>query len=69
MTNHVVAYRKMLGMTQKEMAKELDISEGTYRNKEKGRASFKDTEMHAFYNLIIEIKPEISIDEIFFVSK
>lgn len=34
------------------MAKQLNISELTYRNKEKGRILFKDFEMQKFYELL-----------------
>lgn len=67
--NMIVGYRKMIGLTQKEMAKYLDISELTYRNKEKGRIPFKDFEMLKFLELLKPIKPDIRIEEIFFTKK
>lgn len=65
----IVGYRKMIGLTQSEMAKQLNISELTYRNKEKGRIPFKDFEMLKFYELLQPIKPEVSITDIFFTVK
>lgn len=64
--NRVAGYRKMLGLTQKEVAKSLDITEATYRNKEKGRTSFKDYEMNLFVRLIKSKDPNIKIEDIFF---
>lgn len=62
----IAGYRKMIGMTQAEMAKQLNISELTYRNKEKGKIPFKDFEMEIFYMLLKQIKPSVSITDIFF---
>ena len=42
MTNKVKGYRNMLNLSQKEMAKLLDISTLSYHNKEKGKYEFKD---------------------------
>ncbi len=39
--NKVLGYRKMLGKTQEQMAKEFNISEQSYRNREKGKINFK----------------------------
>lgn len=69
MMNVIVGYRKMIGLTQREMAEQLNISELTYRNKEKGRTPFKDFEMLKFYNLLKPIKPDASIENIFFTNK
>lgn len=66
--NIVAGYRKMIGMTQAEMAKQLNISEVTYRNKEKGKIPFKDFEMEIFYKLLKQIKPSTNITDIFFTQ-
>jgi DNA-binding XRE family transcriptional regulator len=66
--NRIVGYRKMIGLTQKEMAKKLGISEGTYRNKEKGKVSFKDGEIRIFFDLVHKVIPEVTINDIFFVK-
>lgn len=62
----VAGYRKMLGMTQKQMAKEFGISKQSYYLKEKGKSSFSDIEKLKFKILLIPLFPEITIDEIFF---
>lgn len=64
----IAGYRKMTGLTQREMAKRLSISEGTYRNKEKGKASFKDGEMKVFYELVKKTNPSVTFQEIFFTD-
>ena len=65
--NKVLGYRKMLGKTQEQMAKEFNISEQSYRNREKGKISFKKNEMIKFKTLLIEkgLK-DITLDDIFF---
>ena len=62
----VVGYRKMAGLTQKDMARRLNISEGTYRNKEKGKTSFKEKEIKKFYELVSKENPSVNIEDIFF---
>jgi len=69
MTWIISGYRKMTGLTQKEMAKKLSVSEGTYRNKEKGKASFRDNEMKTFFDLVHKENPSVSINDIFFTDK
>lgn len=69
MNNVIAGYRKMTGMSQKAMGEFLNVSETTYRNKEKGRISFKDYEILAFYELVKKVKPDIEISEIFFTNK
>jgi len=64
----IAGYRKMTGLSQKDMAKKLNISEGTYRNKEKGKASFKDNEMKVFYELVRKNNPTVTFQEIFFTD-
>ncbi|PKG22726.1 helix-turn-helix transcriptional regulator [Niallia nealsonii] len=67
--NRIVGYRKMIGLTQKEMAKRLNISEGTYRNKEKGKVSFKDGEMKILFDLVNKELPGVTINDIFFTNE
>lgn len=67
MSGVISGYRKMAGLTQKEMAKKLNISEGTYRNKEKGKSFFKTNEIETFWNLVNERNPNIEIKDIFFI--
>ncbi|ELY5748096.1 helix-turn-helix transcriptional regulator [Streptococcus uberis] len=64
--NKVRGYRTMLGLTQKEMADELGISKQSYYNKENGIVSFRDSEKIQIKNLVVQLFPSITIDEIFF---
>ncbi|MDU0440177.1 helix-turn-helix transcriptional regulator [Staphylococcus haemolyticus] len=65
--NKVLGYRKMLGKTQSQMAKEFNISEQSYRNKEKGKTDFKKAEMLKFKSLLIDRRlSNITLDDIFF---
>ncbi|WP_065580945.1 helix-turn-helix transcriptional regulator [Staphylococcus hominis] len=65
--NSVLGYRKMINKTQKDIAKLLNISEQTYRKKEKGITEFNKKEMLMIKNLLSEkgLK-NISIEDIFF---
>lgn len=64
--NKVKGYRTMLGMTQTEMAEELGITPQAYYRKEKGLNEFKDSEKIKFRQMIKEIFPDITIEQIFF---
>lgn len=65
--NKVLGYRKMLNFTQQQMAKELKISEQSYRNKEKGKTEIKKEEMLTFKNILISKgMTNITLDDIFF---
>lgn len=59
-------YRVMLGLTQQAMADKLDISLQSYNNKETGKTAFNDKEKRAIKNLVTEVKPDITIDELFY---
>ena len=66
MINKVVGYRKMLSMTQKEMADKLGLSEGQYRAKEKGRYDFSREEMKKFHSIVNQKLTDVGIVDIFF---
>ena len=59
-------YRVMLGLTQQQMADKLDISLQSYNNKETKKTPFNDKERLAIKSLVAEIKPDITIDELFY---
>lgn len=56
----------MLGKTQRDMAKELNISLQSYNNKELGKTPFNDKERLAIKSMVAEIKSDITIDELFY---
>ncbi|WP_049509645.1 helix-turn-helix transcriptional regulator [Streptococcus pseudopneumoniae] len=59
-------YRVMLGLTQQQMADKLKISLQSYNNKELGKTSFNDRERLVIKSMVTEIKPDITIDELFY---
>ena len=62
-------YRVMLGLTQQQMADKLKISLQSYNNKELGKTPFNDKERLAIKSMVAEIKPDITIDELFYSYK
>ena len=59
-------YRVMLGFTQQQMADKLGISLQSYNNKELRKTPFNDKERLAIKSIVAEIKPDITIDELFY---
>ncbi|CYU95620.1 helix-turn-helix transcriptional regulator [Streptococcus suis] len=59
-------YRVMLGLTQQAMADKLDISLQSYNNKETGKTPFNDKEKKVIKTIVAEVKPDITIDELFY---
>jgi len=66
--NRLAAYRKLIGMNQTEMAKELNISLPTYCMKETGKNQFTHSEMIGIIRIIQRKVPDITADEIFFAD-
>ena len=56
----------MTGLSQKEMAAKLNVSEVTYRNKENGKKYFNEEEIKIFFKLVKLVKSDVTIEEIFF---
>lgn len=65
-SKRIRGYRNMLGKTQTEMAKVLNISPQAYMNKEKGYVDFRNEEMMNFKNQLLPLFPDITIEDIFF---
>lgn len=59
-------YRTMLDLTQEQMAGKLNITGRSYIDKESGKKHFKYKEMLAIKEMVKEIKPDVTIDELFF---
>lgn len=59
-------YRVMLGLTQQQMADKLNISLQSYNNKETKKTPFNDKERLAIKSMVSAIKPDITIDELFY---
>lgn len=66
MKNRIAGYRKMLGYTQEEMAEKFSVSKQSYYLKERGTTPFSDEEKLIFREMLRNIFPNITIDEIFF---
>lgn len=66
MTAKVKGYRIMVGLTQQELASKLGISVQSYRNKEKGRVAFKDSEKIFIRNLFGKVVEGITLEDLFF---
>ncbi|MBO0479315.1 helix-turn-helix transcriptional regulator [Vagococcus fluvialis] len=64
--NKISGYRRMIGHTQKTIAKELGISKQSYWMKETGKTPFTDKEKLKFKLMLKPLFPTITIDEIFF---
>ena len=62
-------YRKILGLTQGEMARKIGISEQSYWNKENGRRKFNDEEKQTVRDVLKQFFPDITVDDIFFLAK
>lgn len=59
-------YQIMLGPTQQQTADKLKISLQSYNNKELAETLFNDKERLAIKSMVAEIKPNITIDELFY---
>ena len=68
MTAKVKGYRVMVGLTQQELASKLGISVQSYRNKEKGRVAFKDSEKIFIRELFGRVVKGITLEDLFFFS-
>lgn len=66
MKDKIAGYRRMLGMTQMQMAEYFGISKQAYYLKEKGSTAFSDEEKVLFKEMLLPLFPNITIDEIFF---
>ena len=64
--NRVAGYRVALKMTQKDLAKRLNISRQSYSEKERGNVPFKDSEKLILKEIFKEVDSKISIDILFF---
>lgn len=63
--NKVKGYRTMIGYSQEDMAKALDITRDTYRLKESGERQFTQDEMIKFLNEVKKTDKTATLDIIF----
>jgi DNA-binding XRE family transcriptional regulator len=64
--NKLAAYRKLAGLTQEDVRRELGCSPVTYSHKENGKSEFTKTEMIKITKLIQKKIPKITMHDIFF---
>jgi len=63
-------YRKLVGLTQKDLAEKFGVSIQSISRKENGQSSYSDEEKIIFRDLVRENGlPDITIDVIFFKWK
>lgn len=65
MSNKLAGLRKMMGLTQVDMAKKIKTSPASYCNKENGNSDFKISEMRIITKLVQQKFPEETMDSIF----
>lgn len=66
MNKQLIAYRKILNMSQTEMAKAIGIGLTSYNFKETGKSDFTQSEMLSIWKIIKRYNPKVTIDELFF---
>lgn len=64
--NKLAGFRRMLGLSQEEMAKKIGLSVTGYRLKENEINEFKKTEMIKIHTMVKDIMPDITLEDIFF---
>ncbi|MCJ1748559.1 hypothetical protein MT416_04500 [Mammaliicoccus sciuri] len=65
--NKIAGYRRMLGLTQNDIAEIFGISTQAYRMKEVGKVNFNKKEMSIFRDMLRKkVFPNITVDDIFF---
>ena len=65
MNNNLIGYRKMLKLTQGDMADKLGIDRGWYQKKETGQRDFSQTEIEIIMKLLKENRPNLTVEEVF----
>jgi len=60
----IKGYRAMLGMTQEQMAKELELSLRSYATKEKGQIAFKADELVRLKQVFKDNGLDVNIDDL-----
>jgi len=65
---NLIGYRKMIELTQADMAAKLEISTRWYIKKELGQKDFSQTEIENIMKLLKVNRPSLTIDEVFLRS-
>lgn len=64
--NKIAGYRKMLGLTQEELANKIGISRSSFQSKENGKFPFKQTEMKKIVIVFQQADLNVTLDSLFF---
>lgn len=64
--NKIAGYRKMLGLTQEELANKIGISRSSFQSKENGKFPFKQTEMKKIVTVFQQADLNVTLDSLFF---
>lgn len=63
--NKIKGYRKMVGLTQDQMAQELNMSSRSYQTKEQDNGKFTAAELKALVDVLGKHNLNIKIDDLF----
>lgn len=63
-TNKIKGYRVMIGLTQAEMAKELNMGVRTYVMKEQDNSKFTLSELNDIVDLLVKHKLDVKIENL-----
>jgi len=63
-TNKIKGYRVMIGLTQDEMAKELNMGKRTYVMKEQDNSKFTVSELNDIVDVLVKHKLDVKIENL-----
>ena len=63
-TNKIKGYRVMIGLTQAEMAKELNMGVRTYVMKEQDNSKFTLSELNDIVDVLVKHKLDVKIESL-----
>lgn len=69
MNKNLIAYRKILNISQVEMAKVAGVSSTSYNSKENEKSQFTQKEMFKIAKFLKEKGINTSVDELFFKNE
>jgi len=65
MNKYLLGYRKMMHLTQLEMATKMQITLTSYCYKENGKRDFRQTEMEQIMDILNVEFPSLTMDKVF----
>lgn len=64
----LINLRYKYGLTQKDIATKLNITKGSYSQKENGRRKFNTFEMGTIFSIFRELDPKLNMQDIFLLN-